>query len=243
MNNNDRSSLVSIAIVPARGGSKGVPGKNLRLLGGNPLLWYTVKASLASKMISCTIVSTEDQEIANYAQSLGVNVLRHPIELSSDTSPTYPVVRWAMREWLRRGNKLDVCVVLRATTPLRSSADIDGAVNLLAENINFADSVVSVRPAVGIHPIRLKRILPDGCLVDAFEPEGSSPKRRQELEVLYLRNGGIYASKRNVIEATGLWGSVCLAYVMPEERSVNINTEFDFEVADLLVRRQLKSYS
>jgi CMP-N-acetylneuraminic acid synthetase len=231
---------MNVAIIPARGGSKGVPGKNLRLLAGAPLLWYTVAAALSAKAVAHTVITTEDDEIAKYTTSLGVMVLRHPAELSTDTSPTYPVVKWAVQELLHSGINMDSCTVLRATTPLRSSDDIDNAIDLLLRNPE-ADSVVSVRPTVGIHPIRLKRVLDDGRLIDAFLPEGNMPIRRQELETLYLRNGGIYVAKKLVVETIGLWGSHCLAYIMPEDRSVNINTEFDFRVAELLMRDQLRS--
>jgi CMP-N-acetylneuraminic acid synthetase len=86
-----------------------------------------------------------------------------------------------------------------------------------------------------MHPLRLKRIDADGWVNDAFDAEGMYPKRRQELELLYVRNGGIYLAKVEVIDAGGLWGSKCLAYVMSEERSVNINTDFDLRIAELLI--------
>lgn len=228
----------AIAIIPVRGGSKGLPGKNLRLLLDKPLLWYTARASLDSRLITSTVISTESDEIAEYADTLGVTVLRHPPELSDDNSPTYPVVRWAVDQWSRMGNTLDYCVVLRATTPLRTADDIDKAVKLLDENSSKADSVVSVRAAVGMHPMRLKRIM-DGWLVDAFESEGYSPKQRQELEVFFVRNGGIYAAKHSTIESYGLWGDRCLPYVMADERSININSDFDFKIAELLLKSQI----
>jgi len=127
--------------------------------------------------------------------------------------------------------------VLRATSPLRTDRDIDTAVNLLVQDDSI-DSVVSVGPAVGIHPVRLKRVLPDGKLVDAFESEGNYPQQRQSFESFYLRNGAIYASRSSIIEGKGLWGPNSLAYVMPEERSININTEFQFRVAELLIRER-----
>jgi CMP-N,N'-diacetyllegionaminic acid synthase len=130
-----------------------------------------------------------------------------------------------------------IVVVLRATTPLRTSQDIDGAISLLSQSAG-ADSVVSVVEAVGIHPIRLKRLHAGHYIVDAFETEGRFPKRRQELEKLFLRNGAVYAATPAVIDAGGLWGEKCVAYIMPEARSLNINTEHQLHVADLLLREQ-----
>jgi CMP-N-acetylneuraminic acid synthetase len=150
------------------------------------------------------------------------------------------VIQRALLEVRKLGHYPDICVVLRATSPLRTNNDIDAAVRLLIEN-KAADSVVSVGPAVGVHPVRLKRILPDGRLEDAFEGEGMFPKRRQDFEPLYLRNGAIYAAKTSVIEGGGLWGKHCLAYVMPEERSVNINTDFQFKVAELVMLDRLNN--
>ncbi len=225
---------VVAAIIPVRGGSKGVPGKNLRPLAGKPLLWYTIQAAFNARTLTQTVVTTEDDGIARYAEALGVKVLRHPTELSTDSSPTYPAVRWALLQLQQLGTSVDICVVLRATTPLRSAKDIDNAIHLLLQQ-QEADSVVSVRPAIGIHPIRLKRVVENGQLIDAFESEGNAPRRRQDLETLYLRNGGIYAAKASVVETQGLWGSCCLAYIMPEERSININTEYDFKTAELLI--------
>jgi CMP-N,N'-diacetyllegionaminic acid synthase len=226
-----------IAIIPVRAGSKGVANKNMRLAAGRPLLWYAVSAARAARVIHRTFVSTEDAELAAYAQSLGADVILHPADLSGEDSPTYPVIAWDLQHLHGQGVAPSVVAVLRATSPLRTSADINESVSLLQRSPN-ADSVVSVTEAVGVHPIRLKRILDDGRIVDAFEPEGTFPRRRQELERLFLRNGAVYAARSTVIEAGGLWGSHCLPYVMPEERSLNINTECQLLVADLLLRHQ-----
>lgn len=223
-------------IIPARGGSTGLHRKNLRLLAGKPLIWHTVKSALSTSSLNFIVVSTEDDDIANYVSTLNVEVLRHPPELSTDSSPTFPVIQWVLNRLRRLGRNPDICVVLRATSPLRTYKDIDTVVDLLMKD-DAIDSVVSVGPAIGIHPVRLKRILPDGKLVDAFEPEGSYPKQRQSFELLYLRNGAIYASRSSIIEDGRLWGPNCLAYVMPEERSININTEFQFKVAELLINQ------
>jgi CMP-N,N'-diacetyllegionaminic acid synthase len=227
--------MANIGIIPVRGGSSGVAGKNMRIVAGRPLLWYAVESARAAESLHRVYVSTEDAGLADYAESIGVDVIRHPAELSLEHSPTYPVIRWDL-EYLRRElEEPSIIAVLRATTPLRMAVDIDEAVSLLQRSPG-ADSVVSVVEAIGVHPIRLKRVLASGGLVDAFEPEGNFPRRRQEFEKLFLRNGAVYASRPAVIDAGGLWGPNCLAYVMPEERSLNINSEHQLRVADLLLR-------
>lgn len=233
-------ALSKVAIIPARGGSTGVPRKNLRPLAGKPLLWYIVQAAKGAELIDLVVVSTEDEEIANFANTLGVEVFRHPVYLSTDRSPSFGVVEWALSELNRRSSNPEICVLLRATSPFCQPIDIDAALRLLCSNDKF-DSVVSVSLAVGIHPMKLKRLSAHGELRDAFEPEGSTPIRRQELEPLYQRNAAIYASRSEIIRSGKLWGSNCLAYVMPEERSLNINTEFQFKVANLLMEETLQN--
>jgi len=230
----------TVAIIPARGGSRGVPRKNLRSLAGKPLLWYIVQAAKGAELIDLVVVSTEDAEIADFANTLGVRVLRHPACLSTDTSPSFGVVQWALSHLNARGINPAICVLLRATSPFCQSFDIDTALRLLDSNERF-DSIVSVNLVVGIHPVKLKRLSPDGTLRDAFEPEGSTPTRRQELDPLYQRNAAIYASRSEIIRSGKLWGPNCLGYVMPEERSININTEFQFGVASLLMREVLQN--
>src|SRR5258708_20946882 len=230
---------MNVGIIPARGASEGLPGKNTRLMLGRPLIAYVIEAALRSRRLAGVYVSTEDAEIDEIARREGAQVIRHPAHLSGPTSPTAPVIAWDVDNLESAGPKIAVVVTLRATTPFCTTAHIDALLALLA-SVPAADSVVSVTPS-SVHPMRLKRVLPDGRLQDAFEPEGRRPRRRQELERLYIRNGGIYAAKRNVISPDSLWGDYCLAYVMPEERSININTEIDFAVAELLLSRRTSS--
>ncbi len=179
------------------------------------------------------IVATESADIANYAAAENVAVLFHPSILSSDTAPSFPVIEQAVRR-LSNQTPIDICVTLRATSPLNTGEDIDNAIQLLISE-ESADSVVSVVAAQGVHPVRLKRVLDSGFIEDAFGSEGAFPKRRQELEKLYIRNGAIYATRAAKIEQGTLWGTRSLAYIMPEERSININTDFQFNVAELLI--------
>lgn len=238
---NLKASL-TIAIIPVRGGSKGTPRKNIKPLAGKPLLWYVVQAAKGAKLIDLIVVSTEDEEIAAVAKTLDVEVLRHPSFLSTDASPSFGVIQWAVSELESRGTNAKISVLLRATSPFCNSSDIDAAVRLLQSN-SWADSVVSVSLALGVHPIKLKRLSSDGRLIDAFGDEGGTPTRRQDLEPLYQRNAAIYVSRPELIRNGRLWGPSCLAYVMPEERSLNINTPFQFKLADLLMKELTQGVS
>lgn len=227
-------------MIPARGGSKGLPRKNLRSLAGTPLLGHSLIAAKGSAYVSEIYISTDDDFIDSYAANHGVGVLRHPAELSADDRPSFPVIQWMVSHLTREGRRPDLCVILRATAPLRTSYDIDSAIELYRSRKGI-DSVASVVSAVGINPTKLKRVLPAGFLVDALEPEGPFPTRRQDGGDYYVRNEAIYVVRPKVIESGSLWGEKCVAYLMPEERSININTEFQFTVADLIMRSRTES--
>jgi len=224
-----------LAVIPARGGSKGLPRKNIRLLNERPLLVYAVEAAFASQYQPLVVVSTEDVEIAHVARGAGARVVDRPFELAQDDTPTLPVVQHAIRviEGERR-DQVEYVVVLQVTTPLRNCEDIDGAVSKLITT--QADSVVSVCQAKP-HPWKLRRIV-DDRLVPYFEtgPEGV---RRQDMPAVFILNGGIYAATRRVVmERNSLYGSDCRPYVMPFERSINIDDELDLAFAEFMLRRQ-----
>lgn len=230
-----------VAIIPARGSSKGIYKKNLKLVGGKPLIWYTVNAAINSKKLNRIIISTDDKEIADYIKSLSEDIVIYlsPKRLSLDDSPSFPVIQWALEKFEKENFKIDFCVTLRATSPLRTTEDINNAIEILETNPK-ADSVISVSKAVGIHPIRLKRINEKGLLKDAFNSEGNYPVQRQKLEEFYIRNGAIYVTKANIIKTLGLWGEYNLPYIMPQERSVNINTNFEMKIAELILKKVIK---
>lgn len=227
---------MKVAIIPARGGSSGLPGKNIKPLCGRPLIAHTIDAALATGELSEVFVSTEDDEIERIAKNEGARVIRHPAELSGPDRPTAPVIAWAVEHLEEAGLDISEVAVMRATTPLRTSADVTRAMDLLARSPN-ADSVVSVA-ATTANPARLKRLHPDGHIESPFAGEELRPIRRQELETFYLRNGGLYLAKREVVSEESLWGHHCLALEMPPERSININTDFDFHLAELLMRER-----
>lgn len=221
-----------LGIIPARGGSKGVPRKNIREVAGRPLIAYTVDAALASRLLTRCIVSTDDQETADISASLGCEVMKRPIELAQDETPTLDVVKYAFDVLESQGEFFDFGLVLQPTSPLRTGLDIDSALQALIQS--DADSVVSVYQVSDHHPARMYR-MENGRLVSFDEKFASA--RRQELPPVYHRNGAIYAFRRSLLEQDTLMGQTILPYIMAEDRSLNIDTEYDLVLADLILSR------
>lgn len=223
-----------VGVIPTRGGSRGVPNKNLRMLRGKPLLDYIVSAALSGRTIETVYVSTDSEEIAERAHAVGVEVIRHPPELSNDSAPTFGVIRNALSYLKQIEVAPDVLVTMRVTSPLCLASDIDAAVDMLTQRPDI-DAVISVVRSP-VHPYRILRITGAGELAYyGHTTEQFYPQQRQSFEVVYIRNGAIYASRTKTIEAGGLWGERNLPYIMPEERSVNINEEIDLILAEALL--------
>ncbi len=224
----------ALGIVPARGGSKGIHRKNLRLLEGRPLIAYAIQAGLESRLVDRVVVSTEDPEIADMARSLGADVpFFRPAELAADETPTLPVLQHAIRHLREReGYEREVAVLLQPTAPLTTARHVDEALELLAET--GADAVVSVAEIPRhYHPAWAFR-LSQGCLVPYLQGE-SLPTRRQALEPLYSRNGSIYATRTAVVLAGSLYGADTRAYLMDPLESANVDSEVDLLWAGVLM--------
>ena len=229
----------AIGVIPARGGSKSVPRKNIVPLLGKPLVAYTIEAALASQLLTDVVVSTEDEEIAKVCRVLGAQVpFMRPAELATDTAPSLPVVQHAVREMEERtGQPYDVVVKLQPTTPLRLATDIDAGIQLLLDT--GADSVISVVDVGGYHPLRMKRIVGENILINYVDQGHEDMRPRQQLPPVYIRSGDLYIARRNgVMEQNTMVGRDCRAYVIPPERSVNVDTEFDLILAEYLLRRR-----
>lgn len=234
MNERPKTGCV-LGIVPARGGSRGVPRKNVADLGGQPILAWTLNVAREATSLDHLVVSTEDREIAEVAEAYGVQVIRRPSQLSADEAPTAPAVLHALHE-VEASTSVQywAIVTLQPTTPFRRADDIDACVRLLADDPT-ADAAVSVRELVDAHPARVKQIV-TGWLEDYCLPE-SEGQRRQDFSGAYIRNGAVYATRRQVVLRGSVWGTRQLAYVMPSKRSVNIDEPFD-----LMVARALHAY-
>jgi len=216
-----------------------VPRKNIRPLGGKPLIAHMLTAALDSKLLTHVAVSSEDAEILNVAEEWGrgcAELVRRPVELAQDDTPSLPVIKHAVEEMEKKHGRFDFVVMLQLTTPLVRAQDIDAALKLLMES--GADSVLSVCKANSFHPIKMKKI-ENGRLVQ-YTPEPKETEfTRQKLDPVYRRNGGIYAHTRHTVMDKGfLYGSdglTVLPYIMSDERSVDINSMADFVTAGALL--------
>ena len=229
----------TLAIITARGGSKGIPKKNLALLLGRPLLAYTAEAALAARRVNRVILSTNDPEIAESGRRLGIDVpFLRPPELALDDTPHIPVLQHALGSVEATDGPYDAVLTLQPTNPLRLPEDIDGAIALLEES--KADSVISFAAIGDKHPARMKELDPDGWVIDPPFAEAFEGQPRQQLSKLYLRDGSIYLTRRAVLmEQNSLKGARCRAWIMPEERACNIDTPLDLFLAEQLLRRSL----
>jgi CMP-N,N'-diacetyllegionaminic acid synthase len=210
-----------LGLIPARGGSKGIPRKNLAVVGGRPLLAWTVDAARAAASLTRTVVSTDDDEIAEAAR---VEVLRRPAELAADGTPMVAVVRHAAEVLTP-----DVIVLLQPTSPLRRSEHIDEAVRQLLES--GADAVVSVVEVP--HAFRPESLMD---VVDGRVVSRGAVGTRQEKPVVYARNGPAVLALRADRLSDDFYGGDCRAYVMDERDSLDVDSQFELELADLLLR-------
>ena len=232
-----------LGIITARGGSKGIPGKNLKPLGGRPLLAYTVDAARECGALDRVILSTEDPVIADAARALGCEVpFMRPAELSRDETPHLPVIQHAA-EWMREhaGYQPDAVMILQPTSPLRSADDITAAARLLEST--GADSVVSVSEvSAHAHPMRMLRVDARGeaVLFASGEPVRRRINRRQDLPQAWVMNGAIYACRTGVLfdAEPSLYGDRVAAYAMPAERSVSIDDFEDWAAAERTLARR-----
>ena len=222
-----------IAIIPARGGSKGLPGKNVRPLLGKPLIAYTIECAKAAQSIDRVVVSTDDPKIAEIAQEFGAEVpFLRPAELATDTAKAIDNYIYTVDRLSREDNiAIDAFIVLLPTSPLRKSQDINCAVDMFLER--NADSVISYTPET--HPISWHKYLNTDCAFeDIFK---DSLANRQELRVSYYPNGAIYVFRSAMIREGRYYTDKSYAYVMPRNRSVDIDSVEDFEYAEYLLSK------
>jgi len=228
-----------IGIIPVRGGSKSVPRKNIKLLAGKPLLYYILKSALGSKYLTKVVVSSEDDEILSVAEKIvGKDILiKRPKSLAKDKTPDVPVIRHAVKKIEEEtGDKFDYIVMLHATTPLVTADDIDATIEMLIKS-KTADSSVSVYQVDDLHPVKIKKIVKGELVPYIKGMEEKSTVRRQDVQTAYKRNAGIYAAKRDVMMKRGtIWGKKVLPYIMPQERSIDINSVADFLIAETMIK-------
>lgn len=225
-----------LGVIPARGGSKGVPRKNIRVVHGKPLIAYTIEAALAaSDVLDRVIVSTDDEETAAVAREWGAEVpFMRPAELSGDKVPMAPVLQHAVR-FAEAGEAEPyawVCL-MQPTEPFRTADDIREVVAL--GRAGGCDSVISVVQVFAVHPMLMKQIV-DGRLEPYCVPEPEGTRRQDYSPPAYMRNGALYLTRRDVLMERGsIWGDVIRPMVMPPERSVGVDSELDMKLVELLL--------
>lgn len=226
-----------LGVIPARGGSKGVVGKNIKLLDGKPLIAYTIDVAKKSQLAD-VIVSTDSKEIAQVSEDNGATVpFLRPKELATDSAKAIPVIIHALKEMEQKtGSTYDAVMMLQPTSPFKLVSDINKAIDLLSSS--GADSVISVVNVSGHHPARMKYLEGDR-LIDPDFCEEYENQPRQELRPMYIRNGAIYLTRKDILLSDSFKGSDCRALIMPEERSVNIDTEIDFRYASWIKKEIL----
>lgn len=234
-----------IAIIPARGGSKGVPKKNIRNLAGKPLIYYTIKSANESKFINKVIVSSDDEEILDKSKEYGSTIIKRPKSISDDYSPTIDTILHVLEELkkddehykdnakINKKDEVDIVVLLQATSPFRTSEDIDEAIEKFLSKQDEFNSLISVSKfeeppywALEINKDELTPIFGEKYL----------KMRRQDLKSAYIPNGAIFISTpKYLFKNKGFHGDKVMAYLMDGEKSIDIDTEFDFKIAEFLI--------
>jgi CMP-N,N'-diacetyllegionaminic acid synthase len=228
-----------LAIVPARGGSKGVPGKNLRPLAGRLLIEYAADAARQSGVVDRTVLSTDSAEIAEAGRRIGLDVpFLRPEALSGDETPMLPVIQHALAQLAGRGFTPAIVVLLQPTSPLRRPEHVRLAVEQLRQT--GATSVVTVVEVPRhMSPDYVMRI--DGGVLKPFLPEGASVTRRQDVRAAYSRDGTVYAFRRDTVERfDSIYGPDCRPLVIPIEESLSIDTPADWERAERMLARDFE---
>ena len=223
------------SIITARGGSKGVPKKNIKLINGKPVIAYSIEESIKSKLIKETYVTTEDKEIVDISEEYGAKIIDRPEELAQDNSTSVDVVLHSL-DYLENNNKLpDFFVLLQPTSPLRTKEDIENAINLFIEN--ECDALISVSQLD--HSSMMSFEIKDNFLTSNCD-EKFLNKRRQDLPKFYCPNGAIYITTPDSLRKNKTFiPKKTIPYVMPQERSVDLDTEFDFKLAEFILKNKV----
>jgi CMP-N-acetylneuraminic acid synthetase len=220
-----------LGLIPARAGSKGIPDKNIRLLGGRSLLAYAADAATGSGVVDRIVLSTDAERVAEEGRRVGLEVpFMRPGELAGDETPMLPVVEHAVDSLTQQGWEPEIVVLLQPTSPLRTPAHVRAAVEMLRQT--GADSVVTVVEVPRhLSPDYVMRIQ-DGRLV-SFLPDGIRVTRRQDARPAFVRDGTAYVFWTRTLRATrSIYGGDCRPLVVPAEESITIDAPADWEEAE-----------
>lgn len=224
-----------IAIIPARSGSKGLKDKNIKELYGKPLMSYTIEAAIESGIFDCIHVSTDSAKYAEIAKTYGVDIpFLRDAEYATDSATTWETVKNVVSRYLDLGKEFDMVTILQPTTPLRTGEDICRAYQFFCEKV--ALSVVSVCEAEH-SPLLCNTLEADLSLNQFIDMKRIG--RRQDMSTYYRVNGGIYMMRTSVLEnIEELYGKRSYAYIMDKGNSIDIDDEFDFQLAEYIMSRR-----
>jgi len=227
-----------LSVVPARGGSKGLPGKNIRELCGKPLIAYAIEASIASDLVTDTVVSTDDPEIAKVGKAFGAQSIMRPPELAQDTSLVIDAMKHVVREQEKKGLTYNYVVLLEPTSPLRTVADIDDTIKMVVDEGADSGATFSEIPTPPARVWRINNNVPTTLI------EGAKPfLPRQAHEPGYYINGMVYVVKVSKLmntEGISFLLGKQVANVVPSDRVVDIDSLRDFEMAEFILSNKLK---
>ena len=226
--------MKNLAIIPARSGSKGLKDKNIKLLNGKPLIAYTIEAAKKSHIYSHIIVSTDSEKYGMIAQKYGAEVpFYRSAENASDTASSWDVVKEILEKYKEMNLNFDMFTLLQPTSPLRDYSEIQKAYDFFTQK--RARSVVSVCKAE--HSPLWSNVLPEDNSLDGFLTAESN-QQRQKLRQFYRINGAIYMANVNLfLKDQNLYQSGGYAYIMPNDKSIDIDTELDFKIAEAILQQ------
>ena len=235
MEKEEKRPGITIAVIPARGGSKGVPGKNLRHIKGTPLIAHTIRAARRAELIDKVVVSSDDNEILAVSRANGAIAIKRPEELATDEAPTETALEHTVKTLEEQGDEIRLVILLQCTSPLRDEHDIvDALIQLESDN---ADSLLSV---CSTHAFFWKKDIITGDAIPQYDFKNRP--RRQDFtseDRVYRENGAIYITKRDILmnQHNRLGGKITL-YIMPEHMSMEIDSEFDLWLAEELMNQK-----
>lgn len=230
-----------LAIVPARGGSKGLPGKNIKEMCGKPLIAWSIEHAQKSKYVDDIFISTDSREIADVAEKFGVKVPElRPAELARDTAPSSEFIVYTLEKMRKEGNSFDYFILLEPTSPLRDVEDVDKSIEMLIDSPE-SESCVGVCMSGTIHPAFMVTVGDNGFL-QALNPEQQT-LRRQDLPKVYFFEGSVYVSSVEAyLKKRTFYHDKTLPYVVPEWKSHEVDDYVDFKIMETIMILKNEGY-
>lgn len=226
--------MKTLGLIPARAGSRRLPRKNLRLLGGKPLVQWAIDTARCATTLDAVVVSSDDEAVLDLAASLDPSLpLPRPEALATDTSPAIDFIHHALGT-LDPSHNVEVVVVIQPTSPFTRPDDIDSTVSLL-HRTGASSAVTVVQVAHDLHPLKFKMF--EGHLLRPFIADERGRLAAHQLPPVFVRNGSVYTSTRTAIDSNTIITDDCAGYVMPRDRSIDINDEVDLIMAELMLLR------